>query len=452
MMTLPMRRTPVVFAAAGEDKLQRLAKKHPVIDLFLRLAEIPSPTQMPGSPHAPAIAARMEAAYSRYQKAFEALGISNLQVLKDPTGSMVLRIPGSPGYTQHRPLLLMGHMDIVPADIVDPLRAIYPRLKRGRIDGKQREVIATDGTTTLGADNKACLAAMWDAVRRIVNSGKPHVPVEILVVPDEEGDTASMEQIDTRQFNAKHVVVVDETRGHIITTGCAGFVDVQIRIKGLKGGHSGMHDDKDTISAADFLTELQRKLGNRIQSYRRDFCDVPRLSRNVYASSVAKAPSNALPVEAMLSMSVRAADAKTQAREIRRIKGVVDAMVAKYRPMEPGLSVSLTQLEELPPWHDDPKGQFSQLTLKAGKAAGAKQISMTASHGACQANPLAKKVNRQGEPFEITIIGADIRGEHSVHERVDWRSIIDLSAWLEHLILGYTDHPMAKPGKGRPKR
>lgn len=58
----------------------------------------------------------------------------------------------------------------------------YPNLKLH----KGKHLIVTDGTTLLGADDKAGLAEIITAVEELKNSGVPHGTVKIGITPDEE--------------------------------------------------------------------------------------------------------------------------------------------------------------------------------------------------------------------------------------------------------------------------
>ena len=58
----------------------------------------------------------------------------------------------------------------------------YPQLENYIGD----HLIVTDGTTLLGADDKAGVCAIVSAVERIIKSGAPHGAVKICFTPDEE--------------------------------------------------------------------------------------------------------------------------------------------------------------------------------------------------------------------------------------------------------------------------
>ncbi len=80
----------------------------------------------------------------------------------------------------------------------------FPTLK----DLKGRTLITTDGTTLLGADDKAGVAEIMTAVEQIIASGKPHGDIWIGFTPDEEvGCGANLFDLD--YFKADFAYTLD---------------------------------------------------------------------------------------------------------------------------------------------------------------------------------------------------------------------------------------------------
>src|SRR5436305_15100418 len=71
------------------------------------------------------------------------------------------------------PLFLCAHLDTVP-----PTAAIEPVV--------EDDVVRNAAGTILGADNKAAVAAMLDATRRVLAERRPHAGLELLFTPKEE--------------------------------------------------------------------------------------------------------------------------------------------------------------------------------------------------------------------------------------------------------------------------
>ena len=69
-------------------------------------------------------------------------------------------------------------------------------------------LIVTDGTTLLGADDKAGVCAIVSAVERIIKSGEPHGAIKICFTPDEEIGRGA-DHFDVEKFNADYAYTVD---------------------------------------------------------------------------------------------------------------------------------------------------------------------------------------------------------------------------------------------------
>ena len=69
-------------------------------------------------------------------------------------------------------------------------------------------LITTDGTTVLGADDKAGIAAIMTACERIIAEGRPHGAISVCFTPDEEvGHGAAL--LDLGRFGADFAFTVD---------------------------------------------------------------------------------------------------------------------------------------------------------------------------------------------------------------------------------------------------
>lgn len=120
------------------------------------------------------------------------------------------------------------------------------------------DIITTDGTTLLGADNKAGVAEIMDAVNYWVTHPEvKHGTVKICFTPDEEVGRGT-EKIDLEKLGAKYAYTVDgSTRGELETeTFSADAVIVKIIGKNI---HPGFAKDKMVNAikiSADFLESL----------------------------------------------------------------------------------------------------------------------------------------------------------------------------------------------------
>jgi tripeptide aminopeptidase len=101
----------------------------------------------------------------------------------------------------------------LPGDPTQVIRvADHPALK----DQIGHDIITTDGTTLLGADNKAGIAEIMDAVNILVKNPQiKHGTLRILFTPDEEVG-AGVEHVDIQKLGAAFGYTMDgESAGHL---------------------------------------------------------------------------------------------------------------------------------------------------------------------------------------------------------------------------------------------
>jgi len=102
---------------------------------------------------------------------------------------------------------------VLPADPTQVIRAADHPALAGQIG---HDIITTDGTTLLGADNKAGLAEIMDAARFLIQN--PHIKhgtIKILFTPDEEIGRG-VDKVDLKKLGADFAYTMDgESAGNI---------------------------------------------------------------------------------------------------------------------------------------------------------------------------------------------------------------------------------------------
>jgi tripeptide aminopeptidase len=102
------------------------------------------------------------------------------------------------------------------------------------------DIITTDGTTLLGADNKAGVAEIIDAVNYLITHPEiKHGPIKVCFTPDEEVGRGT-EKIDLKKLSAKYAYTVDgSSRGEIESeTFSADAVVIKIFGKNIHPGYA----------------------------------------------------------------------------------------------------------------------------------------------------------------------------------------------------------------------
>src|SRR5437899_920824 len=102
---------------------------------------------------------------------------------------------------------------VLPADPTQVIRAADHPALMGQIGN---DIITTDGTTLLGADNKAGLAEIMDAAHFLVHNPQiKHGAIKILFTPDEEIGRG-VDKADLKKLGADFAYTIDgETAGNI---------------------------------------------------------------------------------------------------------------------------------------------------------------------------------------------------------------------------------------------
>ncbi len=98
----------------------------------------------------------------------------------------------------------------------DPTQVIRASEQPALADQIGNDIITTDGTTLLGADNKAGLAEIMDAARFLIDNPQiKHGAIKILFTPDEEIGRG-VDKVDLKKLGADFAYTMDgETAGNI---------------------------------------------------------------------------------------------------------------------------------------------------------------------------------------------------------------------------------------------
>ena len=197
---------------------------------LLKYAAIRTPSDEE-SDTVPSSACQFELAHHLYRELFT-MGITDVKV--DTQCYLYAHIPATPGYEDRPKLGFIAHLDTVSdfcdRRIIPVIHADYngrelPLGTSGRIlspdmfphlkDLKGRTLITSDGTTILGADDKAGIAEIITMAERILDENIPHGPISIAFTPDEEIGMGAA-HFDVEEFGADFAYTLDgDTEGEI---------------------------------------------------------------------------------------------------------------------------------------------------------------------------------------------------------------------------------------------
>lgn len=250
---------------------------------FLRYTRVYT-TSEPNSSSVPSSARQLDLARQLVDEMAK-IGLSDVHV--DDFGIVYGWLPATPGMEAQSALGFIAHMDTAPdysgervnaqlipnydggdvvlsgtGDVLSP--AAFPSL----LTLKGMTLITTDGTTLLGADDKAGIAEILTACEAVITSGAPHGRLCIAFTPDEEVG-AGVDHFDVKKFGADAAYTVDGGPEGEIAYETFNAASADVTVTGLSV-HPG--SSKDTmLNAALIAMEYNALL---------PAADIPRLTEN----------------------------------------------------------------------------------------------------------------------------------------------------------------------------
>jgi len=197
---------------------------------------------------------------------------------KDEAGNVVIRVPATEGNEDAPTVVMQGHLDMVCEKNSD---VDVDFMKDGITARKEGEWITAEGTT-LGADNGIGLAA---ALAVADDDSVVHGPLEILATVSEEVGLIGAGKLEPGFLKGEIMLNLDSEEIGEVYIGCAGGGDsvlrlplemtdtpsnttpVSLRVKGLRGGHSGIDIIEQRGNAIKILARILNKIRDQHSSF-----------------------------------------------------------------------------------------------------------------------------------------------------------------------------------------
>lgn len=195
-----------------------------------------------------------------------------LESLRDKAGNVIVRKPASAGFEGKKSICLQGHLDMVPEKRPDKK---HDFLKDPIILVRKDNVMMADGTT-LGADNGVAVATN---LAIMADKTLQHGPLEFLFTIDEETGLTGANNLEPGLLESQTLLNLDSEEEGALYVGCsggrdstgtwpfegepapAGTVGVELKVGGLRGGHSGLEIDKGRGNAIKIINRVIMALG-----------------------------------------------------------------------------------------------------------------------------------------------------------------------------------------------
>ncbi|NOH17293.1 aminoacyl-histidine dipeptidase [Clostridium cochlearium] len=266
----------------------------------------------------------------------------NLEVIQDEMLNVIIKKPATKGFENAPTVILQGHLDMVCEKNkgVDHNFEKDP-LKLRIIDDM---IYATD--TTLGADNGIALAY---ALALIDSHEISHPNLEILLTTEEESTMKGAISVDGSLFEGKILINLDSEEEGKLLVSSAGGIDIEqvlpieweevfgeytclnIYVKGLKGGHSGMAIDKGRGNSNKIMGRLLELLKGKFSYH--------------IAEINGGSKVNAIPREAEVKLLINS-DLKNDF--IAEINTCEKVFKNEFRTADPDLCIYIKKLDYIP--------------------------------------------------------------------------------------------------------
>ncbi len=291
---------------------------------FYRLTQVPRPSH------------HMEAVTKFMVDFGHALG---LETIVDKTGSVLIRKPATPGMENRTPVVLQAHLDMVPQKNSDKQHDFVHDPITAYVDG---DWVTADGTT-LGADDGIGVAA---AMTVLESKELKHGPIEAFFTIDEETGMVGAFGMEAGLLQGDILLNMDSEDEGELYVGCAGGLDadmtwkfnsapvptddiaLEITVRGLKGGHSGLEIDCGRANANKLLFRFLKEI---IMQYEARLASVEGGNMR-----------NAIPREAKAVVTIPA-DNKEEIEKLA--EEYAETFNNEYKAIENGIFVDVRQVE-----------------------------------------------------------------------------------------------------------
>ena len=258
----------------------------------------------------------------------------------DKVGNTVISVPATKGHERAPILVLQAHMDMVCEKNANVTFDFSREPIQLRLEG---DWLYARGTT-LGADNGVGLAS---ALAIVDDPEAVHGPLEILITVDEETGLTGAMQLDPSIVKGRRLLNLDTEELGAIYIGCSGGGNTElsipvtreaassgarmfeVRVTGLRGGHSGL--------------EIALQRGNAVQVLVRCIRSAPDAAQARIVRLEGGSAHNAIPREASAVVAVAATAADGFERAVR---AEAAAISAELGAADPELTVSVTASSE----------------------------------------------------------------------------------------------------------
>ena len=200
----------------------------------------------------------------------------NLQVIQDSSLNVIIKKTATVGHEKSPIVILQGHMDMVCEKNSDTVHDFAKDPIKLQI--KDDMVYATG--TTLGADNGIAIAM---SLALLASKDISHPALEVLMTTEEETGMGGAMGLDAKNIEGRLLINIDSEEEGKLLVSCAGglrsttvlpitwemsvedTIACLLKVRGLKGGHSGMDIHKGKANSNKIMGRLLKSLASTFE-------------------------------------------------------------------------------------------------------------------------------------------------------------------------------------------
>ncbi|MDP4175861.1 MAG: peptidase T [Bacteroidota bacterium] len=273
------------------------------------------------------------------------------------------------------------------------------------------DIITTDGTTLLGADNKAGVAEIVDAVNYfLTHPEEKHGTIKVCFTPDEEVGRGT-EKFDIQKFGAKYAYTVDgSSRGEVeVETFSADAVVVKFRGINIHPGYAKGKMVNSMKVAAHFINSLPKdKLSPETTEKREGFVHVTSISGN----------------EELCTVKFIIRDFITE--KLKEYESLLKDLAQKSVEAFPGSRMEFETIEQYRnmKYVLDKHPQVAQYAIEALKK--------------LEVEPILSPIRGGTDGSRLSYMGLPtpniFAGEHSFHSQLEWVAVQDMEMSVKNIV------------------
>ena len=323
------------------------------------------------------------------------LSALGLRVQRDSHGNVIASEDGE------NPLLLSAHMDTV-----EPGRGVKPRIEEDRV--------VSDGTTILGGDCKAGVAAILEALLSIKEDGTSRRPVQAVFTRGEEIGLVGANYLDYDMLTAREAVVFDGNGPvNTITSASPTYVSFDVKVKG-RAAHAGVEPEKG-LSAIGIASDIIARLPQGRLDEETTF--------NVGIISGGSV-RNAVPEDVTFSGEFRSRN--TETLELTRLQVLATLQAAREKYHEASIDEELEVLFRM--YHIDPNGRMVQMVSQVLQGLGL-SANISPSGGGTDGNVFLER------GLDALVVGMATNEMHTTREYVKLAELADTARFCHSLLV-----------------